>query len=168
MVYTGKEGVRGRPVSGYYVMKIIPQGREVFLPESVRSVIVFDGECALCNRCVRLVLRVDRKRQLRICSRSSEIGRRLLEMGGSAVTSIDSIVVISRAGTHTQSDAVLELAGVLGFPYSICGIFRVVPRSVRDRIYAVIARNRYRWFGRVGECALIPLELRDRFLEGPL
>lgn len=88
-------------------------------------------------------------------------------MGGSAVTLIDSIVVISRDGIHTQSDAVLELARTLRFPYSLCGIFRVVPGSIRDRIYATIARNRYRWFGRVGECALIPLDLRDRFLEGP-
>jgi predicted DCC family thiol-disulfide oxidoreductase YuxK len=54
---------------------------------------------------------------------------------------------------------------VLGFPYTLVLIGTIVPQTIRDRIYAWIARNRLRWFGQTAECALIPNELRDRLLE---
>ena len=62
----------------------------------------------------------------------------------------DSIVLIDEDGIHTCSSAALRVARRLGFPYSLAAVGTILPRPLRDGIYRLIARNRYRWFGRQG------------------
>jgi predicted DCC family thiol-disulfide oxidoreductase YuxK len=136
----------------------------VALPDDVTAVVLFDGECVLCNRAVGLLLRLDKGLRIKIASQNSTVGQRLMSAAAMGSSEAASMVVLSRRGIHTESDAVVEIATILGMPYSLLKVFRILPSTVRDAVYAWIARNRYRWFGRTTECGLISREHQDRFL----
>lgn len=80
----------------------------------------------------------------------------------------DSVVVIDGGRVHVESDAILAIARRLGFPYSLAGVFRLLPRAIRDGLYRYVARNRYRWFGRIDQgpdhCPVPTPEERARLL----
>ena len=63
----------------------------------------------------------------------------------------------------TESDAILRIFSALGFPWSMFGVFRLVPRVIRDFIYRVIAKNRYQWFGKRETCRM-PTQEERKFL----
>ena len=134
-------------------------------PEGVHALVIFDGACVLCNRSVVATLKADKRRALRVASRSSVAGRAALTAYGALECADGSIVVLTQRGFFTHSEALFQICRVLGFPYTLVLIGTIVPQAIRDRIYAWIARNRLRWFGQTVECALIPAELRGRFLE---
>jgi predicted DCC family thiol-disulfide oxidoreductase YuxK len=134
-------------------------------PEGVDALVIFDGACVLCNRSVVATLKADKRRAIRVVSRSSVAGRTALTANGALECADGSIVVLTQRGVFTHSDALFEICRVLGFPYTLVLIGTIVPQTIRNRIYAWIARNRLRWFGQTAECALIPNELRDRLLE---
>ena len=78
----------------------------------------------------------------------------------------DSIVVVDGGGRVLErSDAALAIASALPFPWRMLGVFRIVPRALRDRVYRIVARNRYRWFGRRDACMVPTDEIRSRFLD---
>ena len=85
--------------------------------------------------------------------------------GGGEGQQPDSVVLIDGDGVHVRSDAALRIARRLGPPYSLLAVGRFVPRFVRDLGYRVIARYRYRWFGRSETCAVPDPELASRFLD---
>lgn len=125
-------------------------------------VVIFDGECALCNRFVTWVIRADRARAFLYTPNSSEFAQVTLARAGRAIERFDSVVFVSDRGVFELSDAVLEIGRELGFPFSALVIGRVIPRAVRDRMYRFIATRRIQWFGRVESCGVIPPELRER------
>ena len=130
--------------------------------------LLFDGVCNLCNAVVQWVLARDLKEQFRFASLQSEVARRALTRAGSGTTIDplpDSIVLIDEDGIHTRSSAALRVARRLGFPYSLAAAAVLLPRPVRDAIYSLIARNRYRWFGRRDTCMTPSTELAARFLD---
>jgi predicted DCC family thiol-disulfide oxidoreductase YuxK len=63
-----------------------------------------------------------------------------------------------------RSDAVLAVLDDLGWR-RLAAVARALPRALRDRGYELIARNRYRWFGRYEQCTLPPPDVRDRFVD---
>jgi predicted DCC family thiol-disulfide oxidoreductase YuxK len=129
-------------------------------------VLLFDGVCNLCNSAVQFVLERDRQQAFRFASLQSRAARDLLaEQNVTAGDLPDSMVLIDASGVHIRSDAALRVARHLGWPYSWLGAGRIVPRAVRDGIYAWIARNRYRWFGKRDVCRLATPAERDRFLD---
>jgi predicted DCC family thiol-disulfide oxidoreductase YuxK len=133
------------------------------LPDNVKAVVLFDGECVLCNRAVTLMLRLDRGCGIKIASQNSAIGQRLMTIAGFSPSERASMVVVSREGLHTESDAVIEVATALGLPFSLLRVGRLIPSKVRDAVYSWVARNRYRWFGKTTECGLIPRDRKDIF-----
>ncbi len=132
-------------------------------PEGVHALVIFDGACVLCNRSVIAALKADKRRVLRVASRSSDAGRAALAANGALECAEGSIVVLTARGRFTQSEAVFEICRVLGYPCRLLCVGAIVPRGLRNRLYCWIARNRLRWFGATDECALIPSALRDRF-----
>ncbi len=127
-------------------------------------VILFDGVCNLCNGAVSWVMDRDRRAHFRFASLQSEAARRALDRANAGNSLPDSIVLIDDAGVHTKSDAALRIATKLGWPWSWMRLFLIVPRVLRDAAYDVIARNRYRWFGRSDTCRMPAPGDRDRFL----
>lgn len=135
-------------------------------PEAVGvSVVLFDGVCNLCNGAVQFLLRRDRQRRFRFAALQSATGRRLLRQHGVDSDALASIVVIEGGRARVRSDAALLLARRLPWPWPLLAVFLVCPRPLRDTLYSLVARNRYRWFGRRDSCMLPTPETADRFLD---
>ena len=128
-------------------------------------VIVFDGVCVLCNGWVRFLLRHDREGVFRFAAMQTEAGRTLLEGYGLNPADPASFLLVDAAGAWTDTDAIARVLGRLGGPWSLpAAVLRWLPRRARDAAYRLLARNRYRWFGRREACALPPPSARDRFI----
>ena len=130
-------------------------------------VILFDGVCNLCNSSVQFIIDRDRKGMFRFAAIQSEVGARLLaEFGRAAIIGEpDSVMLMEGTTIFTHSDAALRIARRLDGPWPILCVFLLMPRVIRDAAYRIIARNRYRWFGRSETCRVPTPELRARFLE---
>jgi predicted DCC family thiol-disulfide oxidoreductase YuxK len=128
------------------------------------AVVLFDGICNLCNGLVRFVIRRDRARRFRFAALQSETGHRLVQASGLDEGGGDSIVLIQGRRVYQKSCAVLRIARGLQFPWPAAYALMAAPRPLRDWVYDLVARHRYRWFGRRTSCVVPAPELRDRFL----
>ncbi len=130
---------------------------------SVKHLILFDGHCNLCNGAVQWVIKRDRKGHFHFAALSWPAGEQVLhkfpELEG-----VDSIVYFDGKKVYVRSSAALKIAGALGGVWAISGVFWLVPRIVRDGVYNWVARNRYRWFGKMDTCMMPSPELEQRFL----
>jgi predicted DCC family thiol-disulfide oxidoreductase YuxK len=126
-------------------------------------IIFFDGVCGMCNRFVDLVLRVDRKELFRFAPLQGTTARELLPPLHEDPQQW-SMVYLDERGRHDQSDASLEVYRRLGGAWHVLGLLRFVPRALRNPVYRVVARNRYRWFGKQDTCRVPSPEERRRFL----
>ncbi len=134
-------------------------------PPDAGPVVLFDGVCNVCDATVRWIIRRDRRGVFRFASLQSRAGRAALERAGVTGAMPDSVVLIDGGRVLTKSDAALGIAARLGPPWSLAGVLgRWAPRRLRDGVYAFIARNRYRWFGRKDACMMPDPGLRSRFL----
>lgn len=131
---------------------------------NTQPVLLFDGVCNLCNSSVQWVLLHDPKGIFRFAALQSETGQALLQKAGFPGDRIESVVLVDGDRFFMRSDAVLEAARRLGGPWRLLGLFRIVPRPLRDAVYNWIARNRYRWFGRQEQCMLPRPEWKGRFI----
>ncbi len=134
------------------------------LPNPTGPILLFDGVCNLCNGTVQFILRADRKQVFRFASLQSVIGQQLLHAAAYQGPPLDSVVLIKDQTVFIHSDAVLEIARLLGGGWALLYAFKVVPKTWRDRIYTWIAHNRYRWFGKKDQCMIPSPELKERFL----
>ena len=138
------------------------------LRSDAHPLILFDGVCNLCNATVRSIIERDGAGRFRFAPLQSqsavgELGSVIGSAQGDPLP--DSIVLVDSSGVHTRSSAAIRIARGLGFPYSLLGLATVVPRPLRDAVYSMIARNRYRWFGRRDTCMVPTPEVADRFLD---
>jgi len=129
--------------------------------------ILYDGVCGLCDHTVQIILVIDREKRMVFSALQGEtaagVRARHPELAGE-----DSIVLVTGSGTDeriaVKSDAALGILREIGGFWRLAGIFNVVPRGVRDGIYAWVARNRYRWFGKYDACEIPDAAVRARFL----
>jgi predicted DCC family thiol-disulfide oxidoreductase YuxK len=127
-------------------------------------ILLFDGVCNLCNGTVQWVIAHDREARVRFASLQSDAGRALLAKHGLPLDAMDSVVFVDGAQHWLKSSAALELLRRVGGPRTLAALLRFVPRALRDAAYDVIARNRYRGWGKRDECWAPTPELRARFL----
>ncbi len=130
-------------------------------------IILFDGVCNLCNSAVQWVIERDTDRRFRFASLQSDAARRELErvLSRDEIEALpDSVVLLDADGVHTRSAAALRIACGLGRRFSWLRLGFALPRPIRDAIYDLIARNRYRWFGRRDSCMTPTPDLAARFL----
>jgi predicted DCC family thiol-disulfide oxidoreductase YuxK len=133
--------------------------------DTAAPIVLFDGVCNLCNGAVTWIIERDRAARFVFGALQSASARVLLDERGVLGDLPDSIVLLDADGVHTRSDAALRIAAGLGWPWSLLRVGRVLPRGLRDAIYDLIARNRYRWFGRREACMMPTAELANRFLD---
>jgi predicted DCC family thiol-disulfide oxidoreductase YuxK len=132
---------------------------EIFAP----PVVLFDGVCKLCNGSVNFILRIDRKGRLKLAPLQSDYGRRVLEDHGLKSGPLDSMMLLEGERLTVKSTAVIRISKYLGGAWPLCMIVLVIPRFIRDAVYDIIAKNRYRWFGKYDTCRLPDAEFEDRF-----
>ena len=132
------------------------------------TIVLFDGVCNLCSGTVRFLINRDPRAHFRFAALQSDAARRICAAHGVPVPTYsepDSIVVIADGRALERSDAALAIATQLPFPWRMLGVLRVLPRVLRDWAYRLVARNRYRWFGRTETCMVPTPELRARFID---
>lgn len=128
--------------------------------------ILFDGDCNLCNGAVQFVIRRDPAARFSFASLQSEAGRRALAEAGEQDLP-DSIVLVQGSRVRVKSAAALAIARGLRLPWPLLSVFWLVPYPLRDLVYDWVARNRYRWFGKRDSCWVPTPELRARFVDAP-
>jgi predicted DCC family thiol-disulfide oxidoreductase YuxK len=135
-----------------------------------KAIFFYDGVCGLCNRGVQFILRHDAKGDFRFASLQSEFAQRALARHGVNAADLDTVyVVVDSEGDESllaKSDAVLfvmrEIGGIWRAGAAVLGW---LPRLVRDWGYGLVARNRYRVFGRYETCPVPGENVRARFLD---
>jgi predicted DCC family thiol-disulfide oxidoreductase YuxK len=131
--------------------------------ERQKPIVFFDGVCGLCNGFVDVILRADKAGALHFAPLQGDTARRLLPSPPDDAETW-SMLYMDERGLYTRSDAALEILRRLGGIWSVLALIRVVPRFLRDAVYGVIARNRYRWFGKRAVCRIPTPKERDRLL----
>jgi predicted DCC family thiol-disulfide oxidoreductase YuxK len=129
-----------------------------------KPIIFYDDVCVMCNGFVNLILSVDRRRQFLFAPLGGETSGKILPPLPDDPGQW-SMVYVDESGVHDQSDASLEVYRRLGGLWWFLSLAQVFPRSIRNPVYRVIARNRYRWFGKRDTCRLPTAEEKTRFLD---
>jgi predicted DCC family thiol-disulfide oxidoreductase YuxK len=132
--------------------------------------VLYDGVCGLCSRLLQFLLEHDRRAVFVFASLQSETGRAMVQRFGADPNELSSFHVLVHYRTgHVQmfsrSRAALFVASQLGWPWKAAVMARVLPTSFLDRVYDVVARHRYRLFGRFEQCLIPRPEFRRRFVE---
>ncbi len=127
-------------------------------------IIVFDAMCVLCSANAQFVLRHDRAARFRLASMQNEVGAALYRRCGIDPKNPETLIIVDGQRILRDSDAVLAIYDGLGWPWKALSIVRLVPRFIRDPLYRLIARNRYRIFGRRETCWLPSPEQAGRIL----
>jgi predicted DCC family thiol-disulfide oxidoreductase YuxK len=129
-----------------------------------KPVIIFDGYCALCSGWAAFVLRHDRARRYRLLSAQSALGRALYIHYGLDPEDYQTNILVADGRAWFKSEGSIRMAEGLGFPWSLAAVFRMLPVAWRDRLYATVARNRLKWFGKRDTCYRPDPQFADRFI----
>jgi predicted DCC family thiol-disulfide oxidoreductase YuxK len=132
--------------------------------ETEAPIIVFDAECVLCSDNAQFVLRHDRKGLFRLASMQCEIGTALYRRFGIDPNEPDTLIVVTGNTALRDSAAIFAIWSGLGWPWRVLTVFRLVPRPLRDAAYRLVARHRYRLFGKRETCWVPSVEQADRVL----
>lgn len=127
-------------------------------------ILLFDGVCNLCDNAVQFILKHDRRGLIHFASIQSDFGSRRYRELGLNPEAPDSMILLTPHGVFRESSAALEIAGLLGGPWPLAKVFKIVPRFIRDAVYRYVATHRYQWFGKHDQCMLPRPEWRKRFL----
>ena len=129
-------------------------------------VIFFDGICNLCNASVIFIIRHDKRGRFKFASLQSEFAKDFLKkhaMFADARSLPDSLILVQENKIYFKSEAALEISRQLSGIWKVLIIFGIIPRTLRDWLYDVVARNRYKWFGKRQSCMVPSPEISERF-----
>ena len=127
-------------------------------------VIMFDGDCNFCDSSVQFILKRDPKEKFYFTALQSGAGQSLLTKHNVSAE-IDSMILIENNRVYYKSAAALRISRHLQGAWKLLYVFIIIPRPIRNIAYNIIAKNRYKWFGKKEEsCMLPPPNVRKRFL----
>ena len=138
-------------------------------PES-NLIVLYDGVCGLCNRLNQFLLKRDKHDRFRFASLQSDLAAGLLQRHGVDSHDLDTVYVVldyDRPSERllSESDAIIHALTQLDGVWKLASVGRVLPKFLRDRVYRMVARNRYRFFGKHESCMLPDPNHRHKFLE---
>lgn len=128
------------------------------------DVILYDGVCVFCSRWIRFVAARDKERRFRFTAIQSGYGTRLAQAFGINPDDPDTNAVIHGGVAYLKSDAALTVLGALP-GWAWVRVLRMIPKPLRDPVYSLVARNRYRIFGKYEACFIPDAALRGRVIE---
>jgi predicted DCC family thiol-disulfide oxidoreductase YuxK len=131
-----------------------------------KKIILFDGVCNLCNFFVQFVIQHDKADKFRFVSLQSELGEQIASTSPLSSKRLDSVLLLDVATSSykNKSQAVFEVLIELNYFKWLAKLFSMFPRFVTDLIYDVIAKYRYRLFGKQNQCWVPTKELQSKFL----
>lgn len=127
------------------------------------SLVLFDGECNFCDASVQFIIKRDSGRRFHFASLQSDTGERVVKEQG-VPEDIDSIILIDGDKVYYKSAAALRICRHLDGPLKLLYPLILLPASLRNIFYDMIAKNRYKWFGKKEACMLPSPADRARFL----
>ena len=132
-------------------------------------IVLYDGVCGLCNRLNQFLLKRDHNDRFRFASLQSSLAESLLLRHGADAKELDTVYVVvdhNRPTEHvlSRSDAIVYVLTQLGGIWKLMGIAKLVPRPLRNGLYEIVARNRYRVFGKHDACMLPEPKDQKKFL----
>ena len=113
-----------------------------------QPVILFDGVCNLCSNVVQFIIRRDRQNVFRFASLQSDFGNSVLKKFHFPVDSFGSFILLKNGKIYSKSTGALLVVKELSGAWPLLSLFMVIPAFIRNSVYNIIARNRYKWFGR--------------------
>jgi predicted DCC family thiol-disulfide oxidoreductase YuxK len=129
-----------------------------------QPLVLFDGVCNFCNYWVNFAIRKNKKNNLRFTPIQGETASRLLPQFSISTTELSSVIFINNGKVYTQSSAALQIARHLKGGWKLIFGLYIIPKFIRDFVYNIIAKNRYKWFGKANECMLPSKEIKEKFL----
>jgi predicted DCC family thiol-disulfide oxidoreductase YuxK len=128
------------------------------------AVVLFDGVCNLCNSAVQLIIRYDKKAYFSFASLQGEYGQKFLKANNLNTEDYDSFILFENGTMYTESTAALYVAKRMCFPWVLSYPLLIIPKFIRDAVYRLIAKNRYRWFGKKEQCMIPSPNVQNRFI----
>ena len=127
-------------------------------------IVLFDGVCGMCDALVQWFVRVDRARVLRYAPIQGETAARLRAMHPEIPAGVDTVVFVDEGTVHLRSRGILMSMRYLPRPWRWARFLRWIPRAISDAMYGLVARSRYRLFGKLEACRVPSREERGLFL----
>lgn len=128
-------------------------------------IILFDGVCNFCNYWVNFIIDRDKDDIFKFAALQSEAGQKLLNEFNLKTEDFDTFILIDGEIYFTKSTAALNIARKLNYPVKVLYYFIFIPKFLRDLVYSLIAKNRYKFFGRRDVCRIPTDEEKEKFLE---
>lgn len=130
------------------------------------KIIFFDGVCNMCNSSVQYVMRHDSKNVFKFAPLQGSLANKLLRTHNINASDLNSIVYYDPVnGVYEYSDAAIKIAGQLDGLIALLKYFWWIPKFIRDPFYKIIAKNRYKWFGKKEECMIPTPAMKSKFIE---
>ncbi len=120
-----------------------------------QTIIYYDGLCVLCNKSIRFIINRDQKNKFKIG---------LLDAFKNGEKH-DSVVLVHKGIKYNYSNAVIKSLILLGGIYKLAALLFIFPKSLRDFVYKIIAKNRYKWFGKHNSCPTLTEEWKERLID---
>ena len=138
--------------------------------QSPHPIVLYDGVCGLCNRLNQFLLKRDSHDRLRFASLQSSLAESLTLRHGASPKDLDTVYVVvdhNRPTEHllSRSDAIIYMLTQLGGIWKAMGLAKILPRALRNIAYNIVAKNRYRVFGKHDSCMLPDPKNKEKFLE---
>ena len=130
-----------------------------------KQIIIFDGVCNLCTRSVKFIIKHDPAARFQFTAFQTKAGMKVLNQYGVKPKNVDTLLFIKGQRLFARSDAVLEIAKELEGPWKLLVVFKVLPKKIRDWLYALLAKNRYNIFGKQDHCLVPTDDIKARFLD---
>ena len=126
-------------------------------------IVFFDGVCNLCQGSVLYLMKHDKKGVLKFASLQGNYAKDFVNE--TEIQSMQSILFFDGKMLYKKSTAVLKLSSLLGRWHQLLLLGYILPRFVRDWLYNIVSKNRYRWFGKKDQCMLPSKGFENRFLD---
>ncbi|MDG1218711.1 MAG: DCC1-like thiol-disulfide oxidoreductase family protein [Flavobacteriaceae bacterium] len=121
--------------------------------KQLKNTILFDSKCNLCSKTVKRVMKLDKNKLFTFISNKSEYGKNIISKNNLNSITTQTIVLFTTENNFLiKSDAAISIAVKLNPLFLIFNILFIVPKTIRDRVYDYVAKNRYKWFGENESC----------------
>jgi predicted DCC family thiol-disulfide oxidoreductase YuxK len=127
-----------------------------------QTIVLFDGVCNFCNQWVVFILK--RNKTIHFASLQSPFGQSITKNLDSKLQNLDTMILIHHSKIYTQSDASIRTLAAIGIWYKIIYVFLIIPKPIRDFGYMLIAKNRYKWWGKKSSCMIPTPDIASRFI----
>lgn len=127
-------------------------------------IVLYDGQCSFCNGATQWIIARDREANVSYAAIEGELGQRLFKQYG-IPAHLDSLICIDNNKAYLYSSGAIRVTKYLDGPWKLIYLLKFIPTFIRNPLYRIFAKHRYRWFGKQQACLLPTPAIRQRFLD---